>query len=70
MREKKKSLESRQKFSFDEKKNLPFVVGYHGVPHVRRHSDGGFSFNLDFFEDVWSDLYVLLAFCDLPAGEA
>ena len=61
---------SRWSLSFDEKDNLPFVVGYHGVPCVNRYSDGAFVFNLDIFGNDWNDYYVLLAFCDLPAGEA
>ncbi len=61
---------SRWSLSFDEKDNLPFVDGYHRVPHVYRDSDGDFKFYLDYFEDDWYDYCVLLAFCDLPAGEA
>ncbi|KKR31275.1 MAG: hypothetical protein UT65_C0032G0017 [Parcubacteria group bacterium GW2011_GWF2_39_8b] len=61
---------SQWSLSFDEKDNLPFVDGYHRVPSVYRVSGGGFGFDLDGFEYDWSDRYVLLAFCDLPAGEA
>lgn len=38
--------------------------GYHRVPSVRRFSGGAFRFFLVDFEGVWSDIYVLLAFCD------
>ena len=61
---------SRWSLSFDEKDNLPFVGGCHGVPDVHRHSDGDFEFDLGDFEIDWHDDCVLLAFCDLPAGEA
>jgi hypothetical protein len=61
---------SRWSLSFDEKDNLPFVGGCHGVPSVRRGSGGGFGFRLDVFEGGWDGGCVLLAFCDLPAGEA
>lgn len=60
----------RWSLSFDEKKNLPFALGCHGVPSVYRRSDGDFVFNLGDFEDDWYGRCVLLAFCDLPAGEA
>jgi hypothetical protein len=61
---------SRGSLSFDEKDNLPFVGGYHGVPHVRRRSGVDFRFRLGFWGGGWDDYCVLLAFCDLPAGEA
>lgn len=41
-----------------------FLDGYYRVPSVDRDSDGGFEFNLGYFEDGWSDDCVLLAFCD------
>lgn len=40
--------------------------GFHGVPYVYRHSDGGWSFNLDYFGGVWLDGHCILCFCDLP----
>ncbi len=60
----------RWSLSFDEKDNLPFIDGGHGVPGVRRASDGGFEFDLDRFEGDWDGRCVLLAFCGSPAGEA
>jgi hypothetical protein len=36
--------------------------GFHRVPYVRRSSDGGFGFDLGFFEIDWDDGYCLLAF--------
>jgi hypothetical protein len=56
--------------SFDEKKNLPFVLGYRRVPGVRRYFGGDFELSLGNFGMPLSDYCVLLAFCDLPAGEA
>ncbi len=52
--------------SFDEKDALwTDSVGYHGVPFVYRHSDGGWEFYLGYFEFDWSGDFCLLCFCDL-----
>jgi hypothetical protein len=61
---------NRWSLSFDEKENLPFVDGDHRVPSVSRGSGGGFGFGLGNFGSDWDGRCVLLAFCDLPAGEA
>ena len=43
---------------------------YRRVPGVGRDSGGDFEFDLGSFGSGWGDHCVLLAFCDLPAGEA
>lgn len=53
--------------SFDEKGRLWFGEGLHRVPIVYASSDGDFSFNLGFFEEVWYGLNASLCFCDVPA---
>ncbi|MDP3962858.1 MAG: hypothetical protein Q8Q03_03265 [bacterium] len=50
--------------SFDEKDRLPFAGGYHRVPLVGARSDGGFDFDLGYFEDAWLGRHCLLCFCD------
>lgn len=56
---------NRWSVSFDEKDALWVdATGYHRVPHVDRHSDGGFEFDLGRFEGNWDGDHCLLCFCD------
>ena len=66
---KEKLPKGRWSVSFDEKEALwKDADGYHRVPGVYRHSDGGFKFFLGSFEYVWFDVCCLLCFRDLPLG--
>ncbi len=52
--------------SFDEKERFWHeVCGDHGVPSVAASREGGFSFRLGYFEDVWRDNRAILCFCDV-----
>ena len=52
--------------SFDEKDVLwKDADGDHGVPRVRRRSDGDWRFGLGYFEFSWSPVDLLVCFCDL-----
>ena len=51
--------------SFDEKDALwTDADGDHGVPFVFRDSDGGWEFDLGYFERDWRGGHCLLCFCD------
>ncbi len=51
--------------SFDEKDRLwEDAGGCRRVPYVSAHSGGDFHFHLGYFENPWSDDFVLLCFCD------
>jgi len=50
--------------SFDEKKKLPVLDGYHRVPRMYRYADGDWNFDLNYFENGWAAGYLVLCFCD------
>ncbi len=52
--------------SFDEKERLwADADGNHRVPGVSCDSDGGFRFDLGYFERVWRGVNAFLCFCDV-----
>lgn len=57
--------EDKYTVSFDEKNALwKDSGGSHRVPRLRRHSDGGWEFNLGYFGYDLLDDYYLLCFCE------
>ncbi len=51
--------------SFDEKERLwEDSDGGHRVPSVYANSDGGFWFDLGYFEYTWGEIFRLLCFCE------
>ncbi|MDD4412303.1 MAG: hypothetical protein PHR00_01510 [Patescibacteria group bacterium] len=50
--------------SFDEKENLLYAGGNHGVPSIERRSLGGYEFGLGYFGLDWSGPDCLMGFCD------
>lgn len=50
--------------SFDEQDRLPFLGGYHRVPHVDANHDGDFGASLGYFGGTWDQDYAFFCFSD------